>query len=45
VDFIFGLGVYDGDRNPLQQAKSDQAPFTVGESVVLESVGWSVEKT
>jgi hypothetical protein len=38
VDFIFGLGMYDRNRNPLKQTKGDQTLFTVGESVVLESV-------
>jgi hypothetical protein len=38
VDFMFGLGMYDGNRNPSKQAKGDQALFTVGESVVPEGV-------
>jgi hypothetical protein len=43
VDFMFGLGLYDGNRNSSKQAKGDQALFTVGESVVLEGVRWPFE--
>ncbi len=43
MDFMFDLGMYDGNRNPLKRAKGDQELFTVGESVVFEGVRWPLE--